>query len=850
MFWLVSYADTLLVRASLRYLLRYPWQLGMAVAGVAVGVAMVVAVDGATSAAERSFRGSIEAASGRATHRITGGAHGLDEALYRKLRVRLALRNSAPVLEGFVEVRGETLRLLGVDPIAEAPIRKYVTFGGDIPIDQLITEPGAVLMSRATGERLRVATGDRFKVKASGRKRSVQLLAHLAHAAQPQAAIDGLMIADIATAQTLLDRFGRLSGIDLRLPAGLQGERLRARIGALLPADARVERAAARSEAMTQMTHAFATNLTAMSLLALLIGMFLIYSTMSLSVFRRRGLIANLRMLGAGRTQIFRLILVEAVGLSLLAVAIGLPGGAVLAQGLLALVTRTINDLYFTFSVNTWAVDAGTLTKGAALGIGASLLAAMGPALEAARATPLEARTRSHLERGARRLVRWLAPAGVAIMLAGAVLLTAGQSLWLGFVALLLVSAGYALVTPAAVATMMQLAQAPLAYWFGSPGRLAARGAQASLSRTAVASAALVVSVAAVAGVTIMIDSFRGSVAAWLGATLRADLYVITPSSDVEGAESVLSQRLVRRIANVQGVADVEAHRWVTVRTGAHEARLHVIENSPSARLGFMFKAGDPDAARRAFRRGTAVLVSEPYAYRHQRVPGDFIVLRTDHGKRGFRIAGMFYDYGSDQGVVAMSRALYARWWRDRSVSSLGVRLSGGVAARQVRARLRAAVQGLQPVLVRATGELRAQTMAIFDRTFAITQVLRVLTMVVAVVGVLSAFMALLLERGKEFAVLRATGFTQGQIVVLITGEAGLLGLCTGLLAMPLGVVMSLVLIEVINRRSFGWSMPVSIAPEALLQTLALALTAALAASIYPGFQAATSRPAAGLRAE
>ena len=847
---MVSYADTLLVRASLRYLLRYPWQLGMAIAGVAIGVAVLVAVDGATSAAERSFQDSMEAASGRATHRITGGAHGLDEALFRKLRLRLALRHSAPVLEGFVEVRGETLRLLGVDPFAEAPIRDYAAFGGAIPIDRLITEPGAVLLARGTSRRLRVAPGDQFNVRISSRMRSVHLLAYLPAADQPRAAIDGLMIADIATAQTLLDRFGRLSGIDLRLPAGLQGERLRARIGALLPADARIERAAARSEAMTQMTHAFATNLTAMSLLALLIGMFLIYSTMSLSALRRRGLIANLRMLGASRTQIFRLMLVEALGLSLLAVAIGLPGGAVLAQGLLALVTRTINDLYFTLSVNTWAVDAGTLTRGAALGIGASLLAAMGPAVEAARATPLEARTRSHLERGARRLVVWLAPAGVAIMLAGAVMLTAGQSLWLGFVALLLICAGYALITPAAVAIMMKLVQTPLTYWFGLPGRLAARGAQASLSRTAVACAALVVSVAATAGVTIMIDSFRGSVAAWLSATLRADLYITTSSTDVEGVERVLSPALVRRIRNVNGVADIEAHRWVTVQAGAHEARLDVIENSPSARLGFMFKAGDPDAARRAFKRGTAVLVSEPYAYKHQRVPGDFIVLRTDHGERRFRIAGMFYDYGSDQGVVAMSRALYARWWRDRSVSSLGVWLSEGVAAREVRARLRAAVQGSQPVLVRATGVLRAQTMAIFDRTFAITQVLRVLTMVVAVAGVLSAFMALLLERGKEFAVLRATGFTQGQIVALITGEAGLLGLCTGLLAMPLGVVMSLVLIEVINRRSFGWSMPVSIAPEMLLQALLLALTAALAASIYPGFKAATSRPAAALRAE
>ncbi len=845
---MISYTDGLLARASLRYLLRYPWQLGLAVAGVALGVAVVVAVDGATSAARQSFELSMQAVSGRATHRITGTAHGLDEALYRQLRLEPGFRHSAPVLEGFVKVRGETLRLLGVDPVAEAPIRDYAALGSEIPVDRLIAEPGSVLLARDTSKRLGLAPGRQFTLVADGRRRTVRLLAHLDPGPQPRAAIDGLMVADIGTAQALLNRFGRLSGIDLKLPGGVKGERLRARIDALLPSDARLVRAEARSAAMVRMTRAFVINLTAMSLLALLIGMFLIYSTMSLSVLRRRDLIANLRMLGASRAQIFRVVLAEAFALSLLAVLVGLSGGAVLGQALLALVTRTINDLYFTLNVNGWAVDPATMATGAALGIGTSLLAAIGPAAEAARATPLEARTRSSLERGARRLVNWLTPAGMVVMLAGGLLLTSGRSLWLGFTALFLLSVGYALVMPAAVAVFTKLARAPLTRYFGLTGRLVARGVEASLSRTAGAVAALVVAVAATAGVTIMIDSFRDSVAHWLDSTLRADVYVSLPASEGDGARSVLAPALIKRLARVDGIAAIETHRWVTVQAGAHEARLHVMEPSGSER--FRFKAGDPQAARRALSRGAAILVSEPYAYHHQLNVGNSIELRTDYGDRRFKLAGVFYDYGSEQGVVAISRALYERWWRDRGVSSLGVYLRADVSVRQVVWRLRAAAKAAQPVLVRANRELRAQTMAIFDRTFTITRVLRLLALVVAAVGVLSALMALLLERGKAFAVLRATGFTPGQVAALITGEAGLLGLCTGLLAMPLGVVMALVLIEVINRRAFGWSMPVSIAPEALLLALLLAVVAALTASIYPGFKAATLRPAEALRTE
>lgn len=842
--------DELLARASLRYLFRHAWRMTLAIAGIAIGVAAVVAVDVATDAAMRAFELSIEAVSGRASHRIAGGPAGLDEAFYRRLRVGLDVRDSAPLVEGYVEVHGELLRLLGVDPFAEAPFRDYAARNADIPIEQLFTEPDGVLLARNTSDRLGLEPGEHLMLKFGGRRRRVELIGYLDPGQQPEAAVDGLMISDIAAAQTLLNKVGRLSWIDLKLPDGQRGERVRKRIESSMPPGARIERAQARSDAMAQMTRAFVINLTAMSLLALLVGMFFIYSAMSLSVLQRRSLIANLRTLGVSRGQVFRTVLGEALGLSLVAVLLGLPLGLALGQGLVGLVARTINDLYFTVTVNQLLVDPMTLLKGAALGISGSLVAALGPALEAAGTTPREAQLRSRLERRVQRLAPRLALGGLGLMLFGILLLIPGRSLWLGFTALLFLVMGYALTTPWGALILTRAAAPPVAYVFGIQGRLGVRSLESGLSRTGVALAALVVAVAAAAGVAIMIESFRGSVALWLESALQADVYITAPGPEDNSAGTVLASDLVQRLARVEEVQAIATSYWVTVQAGTDSARLRVIEPTPQSHRGFSFKADAPGVAWAAFNRSQAVLVSEPYAYRHQLQVGDTLRLRTDRGDSRFTVAGIFYDYSSSQGVVVMRRELYDRFWNDHGISSIGVYLRPQAHSQRVLERLRAASRAKQNVLIRSNRELREQSLAIFDRAFAITQVLRLLAVVIAVVGTLSALMVLQLERAREVAIWRAMGFTPGQMGILAIGETALLGLIAGLLAMPLGIIMSLVLIEVINRRAFGWTMQITIAPEALLQPLVLAVAAASLAGVYPAWKQTRARPAEALRAE
>lgn len=844
----------ILARASRRYLGRHPWVVGLAVIGVALGVAVVVAVDLANASARRAFLLSVETLSGKASHEIVGGPGGVEEAVYRRLRVELGIRDCAPVVEGYVRTRdrpGRTLHLLGIDPFAEDRFRAFGYGQVEGPaFVRLLTEPQTVLLTEQSAAVLGVSPGQRLEVRIGGKRRALEIVGFL-KAPDPltQQSLSSVLLTDIATAQELLDMQGRLSRIDLRVPDGDANRLLQIR--SVLPAGADIVRAERRSQALDQMTRAFRTNLTALSLLALVVGMFLIYNIMTFSVLQRRTLLATLRALGVTRGQLFALVLCEAASVGLVGTALGVVLGMLLAQWLVHLVVQTINDLYFVLAVQDIALLPASLVKGVALGVGASALTALAPAWEATRAPVASVLRRSTIEASAQARVPAAALSGLGLAVIGvALLLVPSRSLGLSYAAIFLVIAGFALSVPALTLALLRIYEVFIGRRLGVTARLAGRGVAAALSRTGVAVAALAVAVSAMIGVGLMIDSFRQSFLHWLDQTLQADIYVSAPVVETLPSAATIEHALVERLSAVPGVAQLSTGRRVRLEGEDGVTQLFVIDTDWRRFRRFRFQRGDPEEAWRALQEGDAVLLSEPYAYRHGLQLGDAVHLRTASGDRRFAVAGVYYDYGSDEGRVTMSRPTYERHWRDRGITSIAISAQPGVEIDVLAERLRAAVGDEQELIIRSNRALRAASIEVFERTFTITGVLRVLATIVAVIGVLSALMALALERGRELAVLRAIGLTPARLWILLTGETGLIGLIAGLLAVPLGVGMALALILVINRRAFGWSLDVAIDPWVLASGVLLATVAAVAAGLYPALRMARRVPAAALREE
>jgi putative ABC transport system permease protein len=531
---------------------------------------------------------------------------------------------------------------------------------------------------------------------------------------------------------------------------------------------------------------------------------------------------------------------------------LGLLLGVVLSQRLVRLVARAVSDLYFAVTVTDVPLPMAALGRGWLLGIAVAVAASWPAARDATSTEPHVALQRSALESRVRRGLPRLTLAALATIAASLLLLRfSGQGIGLAMVALVLLLVGGAGLVPGAVLLGARLCGAGLAALLGPTGRLAARGIAAGLSRTGVATAALALALAVATGMGVMVLSFRHAVETWLEGTLRADVYVSAPTTVSARAETPLPPALVQRLPAIAGVAEVGTSRTVTVDSGGTPTLLMALALPADRRPGFqLLNDADEGEVWPAFRKRGAVLVSEPLAFKRHLRPGDTLTVATDRGPVPFPVAAVYRDYGSDAGVIAMSDATYRRHYDDRQVTAVALLAAPDVTAEQLVARVRAQLGADDAVLVRSNKTLRETSLVIFDRTFEITGVLRLFALIVAAFGVASALMAVALERGRERATLRALGATPGQVVQITLLETGLLGTLAGVLAMPLGAALAAVLVFVINQRSFGWTMPLQLAPRALLLAPLLGLASGLAAGLYPAWRAGRVVPAQALREE
>ncbi len=854
-----------LLRLTWRHVKRRRLQSLLFVAGIALGVAVGVAIDLANTSASRAFHLSASSVTGRTTHQIVGNTGAVTTNLYREIRVDLGIRSSAPVIDTYVRainLEGRSLRLLGIDPFADAPFRDYLALTspqgdgaqGLEGVYTFLVQPNTVLVSADFAQKFGLKTGDAITLQT---RKYPSVTVHIAGLLYPQdnlskQAFSNLLLADIATAQELAGEPGRLSRIDLILPKGFD----LSPIEELLPPGAVITTPSESNSALDQMTNAFEINLQALGLLAMLVGVFLIYNTVTFSVVQRRPVIGILRSLGTTRRQIFVLIVTEALILGAIGTVAGLALGIVLGQGTVRVVSQTINDLYFRVNVEHVDVSLAALLKGAIVGMSASVVAALVPSFEATHTLPAGVMRRSSVEQGARRLLPLVTLLAFVFGTSGVALLAvSSKSIALSFVALMLVIVGAALLTPLALVTIMRGVSPLTSRLWGVIGRMAPRAVVRSLSRTAVAVAALTLAVSVIVGVSVMIKSFRTTLTRWLDTTLGADIFISPLHSDGSGIGVDIDPALVGQLAKLDGVARVATVRTVSVIAPDYPDLPPVTLVSPNADItngdrGFVWNTALDGDYWAALIEGK-VIVSEPFAF-HRQISRSHntITLLTDRGPHSFTVAGVFYDYTSDQGVVMMEADVYQRFFDDPYLSALALDLQPGTAVDDVLEQLRTAVLNGTGLEARSNRTLRQNVLDIFDRTFAITVALRLLATLVAFIGILSALMALQLEHSREYGVMRANGMTPKQIRSLTFAQTGLMGMTAGILAMPVGLLLALILVYVINVRSFGWSMDLTLSSREFVQAFFVAVIAALAAGIYPAWRLSRTDAAEVLRSE
>ncbi len=845
------------IKVSLRFIQRHIWQTILMVTGIMLGVAVIIGVDLANQSASRAFELSTNAITGRATHYLSAGSAGLSEEVYSNLKRNGFNHPAAPIISFYLtspQLGGVTLQAIGIDAFAEGSFRDFVNqenMGQAGISPSFITTPNSVLISQFQADKYQLELGSRFEIIVGGNSQTVSVAGLLTAAEKlDQRALNELLIMDISTAQEISGKLGVLDRIELILPND-QPE-LYASIQRSLPENVLLLAIDSRTGVVKELTNAFQVNLTALSLLALLVALFLIYNTMTFSVLQRRSMFGILRSLGMTRTNIFLLVIIEAFFVGAAGALLGTILGLILGRGTVGLVTQTINDLFFVSTVRDLPIPVSSIIKGIFIGITATMLTAAFPALEAVRIPPLSAISRSNQESGVNKNIPGISLSGLISILIGAgILVIPTRNLVVSFGGTFLIVVGIAMLIPLVIIFFMNgIAKFTERIW-GSLGRIAPREVINSLSRTALAVAALMISVAVTIGVTVMINSFRLTVVTWLDQILQGDIYISVAGAPSGQPTSAIDPDIIKSLEDQAGINNI-----FTLQTSQVDSPKGPIQiaanNNPNDGLEQIYLSNlvPPEQIWSELESGS-VLISEPLMNRLQ-LPqqGGALELYTDQGLISFPVAGVFYDYSSSQGSALFAQAVYQDYWPDTNIAALSLILEPGIDVEHTAQKLREDLAGGQNLLIRPNQSIRQETLDIFERTFTITASLQIMTTLVAFIGILSALMTLQMDKKRQLGVLRALGLTGKQLWTLVLLETGLMGTVAGLTALPTGYILSLILIYIINQRSFGWTLQMNLSIIPFIQAVLLAITASLLAGILPTRQTLKQSPADVIRYE
>ena len=842
----------LLATFSWQELRHHPWRNAAAVLAVMLGVALAFSVHLINASALDEFASAVRSVNGQPDLEVRALQGGFDEHLYARLAARPEVALASPVLEqtalALVGERSVPLRVLGLDALtlpAMAPALRPAP-DKDAGRAALFT-PGLVFLNPAA----RKALGDdvrSFTLRADARNAPVRVAGSVAAGGGP------LAVMDIGAAQDLLRQDGTLTRIDLRLTPGTDRAGF---IRALArapdwPAQLQFVEPTDNAQRVTNLSRAYRVNLTVLALVALFTGAFLVYSVLALSVAKRLPQFALLGVLGLTPRQRLRLVLVESMLLGAMGSVAGLALGTALAVLALRLLGGDLGGGYFDEIAPALQWHPGAALLYGALGLVAACLGGWWPARAAQRLPEAQAlKGLGTLDTG--RTHGWLAIvliAGAAI-LAGipaifgiplAAYLSVGLLLIGGIAALpWLIDRVYGVLAPALARRLLPM--------------LALERARRMRGTAAVALSGVVASLALAVALTVMVASFRASVTQWLDIVLPAQLYLRSPGGS-RGDNAAFTPSFVAQVAQVAGVARVSPSFSRPVQLDAAQPAVTLI--------GRAFAAADPAATLPLVRTAVRVpagrigiYVSEAMVDLHgARVGQDYAPLSkafepvtpVDHaGVAIFFVAGVWRDYVRQFGSIVMQAADFERLTGQRNASDLALWLEPGAREGAVQQALRALAErelgsaGL--VEFASVAQLRARSLRIFDRSFAVTYWLQAVAIGIGLFGIAASFSAQVLARRKEFGLLAHLGFTRRQILAVVAAEGAAWTAIGTVAGLTLGLAVSLVLVKVVNPQSFHWSMDL-LAPWGRLALLCAAVLAAGTATAWLAGRAAAGRDA------
>jgi putative ABC transport system permease protein len=844
---------------SLRHFSREKWKSGLTIVGIALGVAVFISIRISITSALGAFKSTVDHVAGKTHLEIASPGNGFDENLFLQAKSTEGILAATPVVQYVAQCAqpiNQPLLVLGIDIFSDQRFRAYrLKAGGENGnLLEFLLEPNTIAITKNFAEKFGLDLGSPLNLLIGSREVAFTIRGIMEEEGPAKALGGNFAILDIAHAQEAFDKVGLLDRIDLILAPQASLDEVAAALRKDLPSNIVVRRPQIRNNQVEKMIGAFRLNLTALSFVSLFVGMFLIYNSMSISVIRRRREIGILRSLGVSENQILALFLAEGAILGFLGAVLGIGIALLMAKFTLASVSRTVTALYILVKAEHITISLSTLILGALISVVVSIISAAGPAREAARTKPREALSPNNLERKAWvHMGKFLVAGLVALLLAFIFALQRpilGTPAF-GFASAFLILVGFSLITPSGTRWLNVLFGPAVERLFKTEGKLAGHYLKDSLTRTAITIAALMTALAMLISISIMILSFRKTVAIWVDQAITADIILTPASAAISGWDAFLPPEVIPYARGHPQVEEIDTIHVSEMDYGGRVILLWAAQTPVllhQNRLRFL-RGDEAEIIEGVTKRGE-VIVSETFSMKFGLGEGQDLLMETPGGQRAFRIAGVFYDYTTENGMIIIDLAVYQKIWKDFRINRVTLFLRDPSRLGEVRRDMVGHFSGKYRILAVANRELRDEILRIFDQTFAIANALKVIAFIVAVLGIINSMLALVIERDRDIGILRAIGTFKGQIRKMTLVEAQLMAVVSFVLGALSGILLSMVLIYVINKQSFGWTIQFFPVPSVFIQALVLVLVASFLAGLFPAHVAAKKRVAEAVKME
>jgi putative ABC transport system permease protein len=817
----------------------YPVRTIVAISAIALGVALGFAIDLINAAAFNEFSAAVKSISGQSDLQIRNRQAFFNESIYPLIAQHEGVAVASPVVEVDAAIPGEksALKILGIDVFRAAAIAPNLI--GVPPADRAmdVLADDAIFLSPAAMEWLKVKTGDTLRLRSGAEIISLRVAGGLKHARAAQR----IAVMDIGAAQWRFNRLGQLSHIDVRLVTGTNRNAFKNKLANELPSQYLIVEPQDQEARSSNMSRAYRVNLNVLALVALFTGAFLVFSTQTLSIIRRRGQFTLLRVVGLTRRQLLTQVLVEGTSLGILGSVIGLALGYMLASMVLHFFGGDLGGGYFPGVKPTVQFAPVPATIFFLLGCAVALLGSLVPALEAARAKPAQA-----LKSGSEdvALSKLATPWPALLFLLLGIIFTqlppvSGLPIF-GYLAVACLLIGGIALMPRFTATLFASIAAMLRPTNAVSALVLARLKNAP-NQASIALGGVLSSFSLMAAMAIMVASFRVSVDNWLVHVLPADLYVRSATSGDTGTLQPSEQQAIARTPGVQRISFLRTTPLTL--DPDRPAVILLARTIDLADPGEILPLVGPTIAQDQLRdNAIPVWVSEAMVDLYGYTLGKHVHLPIAGGTHDYIVAGIWRDYARQSGAIQMRLSDYQALTGDRTINDSAVWLQPGETTLHVISELRhlpfgANLEFSQP------GEIRAASLKIFDRSFVVTYLLELVAIVIGLFGVAATFSAQTLARAKEFGMLRHVGVTRGQVLAILAMEGSLLTVAGIIAGFLLGLSIALILVFVVNPQSFHWTMQLHM-PWPLLAAVALVLLLSAAATALIAGRYAVSRNA------